>query len=148
MVIVSQLNKVYILTDDGPQEYVRVSESPDETKYVNRTTFDSNTISSDLLYFRKSERGPANQPNAQRRTYNVKRDRTIIGGDGKPYPFGVSLTITMPGGAVVDSGQVSSAIQEIVTLVTNLQGVNVSGGATILDTVSTNFVDSVRMLEI
>jgi len=84
------------------RSFARISSLANVATYKNVFTVSSAVIPSDTLTVQTSSKGPASTPWLQKNAYNVNRKKSIIGSNGQVYPMSVSLTVTIPGGNVID----------------------------------------------
>jgi hypothetical protein len=147
--IMALAGRLYIKNFDGdPEEFVRRGNVGPVAEYVNVSSLGSSTIVGNLLRVRLTDKGSALVPNLQRKGYNINREMSLVGGDGKIYTGSVNLTVNLPGGAVLDVDAIKNMVYQTISFVTDFPTMDDPSGAGTADTVSESFLIAVRIQEV
>lgn len=144
MSLLNELDIVDCVTS-VPRPFVRTQAVGDKSLYVNLLTVSSPTILVDTIEFRASSKGSALSPNTQRKTYNVKREFTVVGTDTKVYTASVNFTVNFPGGNSIPIESLTQMVFDVVAIATNVGELSgVDGG--IVTGVSPEYMAQAQLL--
>lgn len=134
-------------TSGVAKEFVRVQDLASESLYRDKAALGSPSIIENSLRIRTTEKGSLREPSTWRGTHNLNRVMSVMV-EGKVYTASVNLTVTLPGGNVVDDSAISAMLSEMQCIFTGMSSSNPTALApwTPGENIAAPYVEAVQLL--
>jgi hypothetical protein len=131
----------------GMKTFTRVVNETGLSRYKDVASVDSPTILENDLLIRTTEKGSPRDPLTHKRTLNMSRVMSVnVVGSGV-YTGSVNLTVTIPGGSVIDSTALKSMVGDLLALAVDLENAGTNAGSVLDQAISPAYALAAKLLQ-